>query len=800
MNRLMPAGLALALLLALSFTVVAASNATLIPDGRAISPAGFTVPVEGFASQCVLSPDGKWLAVLTLDRGAIDLIGTRDSILADRFVVANATGIAWTTDGLFVSGGYTGEIARFTYNEKASQSAPALVKRTPLDLGPGLLNGIAEDPKTHRIFVARTAAQEIVVLDDSGALSGRYPTSGQPFDVGIAGSGFVSTLYNGDHVDAWPHGSARISVATGPHPTRLLVAAGRVFVANADGHEVVELDPADFHVKKRFDLAAQTSQPPGQTPSGMALSADGTTLFVAESGFNDVAALDLSSGHVAGRIPTGWYPTDVAFLARSTVGKKDDRIRPQLWIASAKGSGSQPDPGGEWNGTYTGIVQHLVADPAYFAAWSGAVAANDRFAIGSPEAGLPPIEHIVFIVKENKHFDEEFSDVPGANVDSKLLLYGRKYTPNAHALAERYTLFDNFMSDGEASIYGHAWTTQAMANDYHERNARSRNDLPSAAPFVAWSIWPWSTSGEDTLTQAQMDFDWFKDLSALSRGPRINVSGTFGPRGELIDELARHKVSFRVYGEQMTMLRSGAIAPGLAAHAARAYPGAHIDFGVSDSVRAQVFVDDVAAHGLAAYSYLTLPTDHTAGSTPGLLTPASFVASNDTALGTIVAALSKRPDWKSTVVFVTFDDAQGTGDHVDDHRMPAFAVGPYVRRGYIDGTRYALPSVLRTVEVLFGLNPLNIYDAAATPMFDAFATQADVSAYAALPANVPIVANPGILDPKAASFELDGPASELIPAQEWASIRGAASLAAHEAYLQHLGSPMLARSETGVDP
>ena len=798
MDRLVRAVSASTLFITLCSTSPAGANA-LIPDGRAISPVGFTIPVESFASQCVLSPDGKWLAVLALDRGAIDFIDTHDSILADRLVVPHATSLAWTTDGLFVSGGYTGKVARFGYDGKASQSAPAFVKRAPLDLGPGLLNGIAEDPKTHRIVVARTAAQEVVVSDESG-VARRYPTAGQPFDVAFVGEGFVATLYNSDRVDAWPHGGARISIATGPHPTRLLTAGARLYVANADGHDVVELDAADFHVTRRFELAAQTPQPPGQTPAGMALASDGATLFVAESGFNDVAAVDLASGRVVGRIPTGWYPTDVAFIARSTVGKKDDRIRPQLWIASAKGLGSQPDPAGEWNGTYTGLVQHVVADPAYFPAWTATVAGNDRFELAAPVASLPKIEHVVFIVKENKHFDEEFADVKGANADAKLLLYGQKYTPNAHALAERYTLFDNFMSNGEASIYGHAWATQAMANDYHERNARSRDDAPAGAPFVAWSIWPWSRSGEDTLSAPQMDFDWFKDLNALPDGPRINVSGVFGPRGELIDELARHKVSFRVYGEQMTMLPSGALAPGLAAHAARLYPGAHIDFGVNDSVRAQIFVDDVAAHGLASYSYLTLPTDHTAGSTPGALTPASYVASNDTALGTIVAALSKRPDWKSTVVFVTFDDAQGTGDHVDDHRMPAFAIGPYVRHGYIDDTRYALPSVLRTVEVLYGLNPLTIYDAAATPMFAAFATQPDMTPYQALPANIPIVANPGTFDPKSVSFDLDGPASNLIPAQEWASIRGAASLRNHEAYLQRLGTPQLARSEDGVDP
>ncbi len=781
--------------------VTGVAGAAVIPDGRTVSPVGFTIPVESFATQCVLSPDGKWLAVLTVDRGAVDIIDTHESFLVDRVVVAHATSLAWTLDGLYIAGGYTGKIARFGYDAKASKTEPAFTKRTSLDLGPGLLNGVAEDPKSHRVLIARTAAREVVAFDDaSGNVVRRLPTTGQPFDVAFAGAGYVATLYDSDHVDAWPQGdAARIHVPTGPHPTRLLATADGVFIADADGHDVVELSARHFDVVHRFDLALGADQPPGQTPAGMALSQDGATLYVAESGFNDVAAVDTVSGRVIGRIPSAWYPTDVAFIARSTVGKKDDRIRPQLWIANAKGLGAQPDPAGEWNGTYTGLVQHLVAEPAAFAAWTATVAENDRFEAAQPaEAGLPPIKHVVFVVKENKQFDEEFSDEPAANGDPALLLYGRKFTPNAHALAEQYTLFDNFMSDGEASIYGHAWTVQGMANDYHERNAHSRDeDEPGGAPFVPWSIWPFSINGEDTLTPAQMDFDWYKDLGALPGGPRMNVSGVFGPRGELIDEFERRKIPYRVYGEQMTMLPSGAIAPGLAAHAARAYPGTHIDFGVQDTVRARVFIDDVAAHGLAAYSYLTLPTDHTAGATPGLLTPASFVASNDVALGEIVAALAKRPDWKNTVIFVTFDDAQGTGDHLDDHRMPAFAIGPYVRRGFVDHTRYALPSILRTVELLFGLGQLNIYDAAATPMLDAFAAQPDFTAYTPLPANIPIVYNPGTAAASGVSFDLDGPGSELIPAQEWASVRGPASLAAHEAYLQLLGAPVLALAPHG---
>ena len=526
----------------------------------------------------------------------------------------------------------------------------------------------------------------------------------------------------------------------------------------------------------------------------MALSTDRKRLFVTESGFNDVAVVDLDSGNVLGRMPTAWYPMDVAFVGGSTIDD-DPRNKPQLFILSAQGLGSQPNPGSEWNGVYTGLVQHLVVEPARFAQWSATVARNDRFnAVPRAAAALPPIKHFIFIVRENKHFDEVFGDVAAANSDPLLCLYGRKYTPNAHALADRYTLLDNFMGNGEKSDFGHAWTTQGMANDYLERNVHTPDDTATKTdPRVPGSIWPVYLYGEDLVPVATMNFDWFKNLLALPRGPRVNVSAVFGPRGELIDELRRHGVSFRVYGEQMTMLPSGAIAPGLAAHAASEYPGAHIDFNVLDTVRAKLFLDDVRKNGLAQYSYVTLPTDHTAGTDPGYYTMASYVASNDVALGEIIAGLSKLPEWRDTVVFVTTDDPQGTGDHVDSHRQPALLIGPYVRRGHIDHTRYSIPSMLRTVEVLFGLEPLNIYDAMATPMLDALAAQPAVARYDMVPSNIAMARNPG--QPKSTTFMLDGPDSLRIPNEEWASIKGRSSLLEHLAYLNKLGMVVAADAD-----
>ncbi len=768
----------------------AARGATVLPDGRTIEPAGFTIPVEGFASAQALSPDGKWLAVLAQDGGAIDILSTAESQLRDRLALPAATGLTWTADGLFVTRGYTGTIARYAYDGHASKAAPALSKLVDLQVDSGLINGVAEDAATHRIAVARTAKQEVVVFDgQTGGVLARHAVRGQPYRVGFVHSALLATLYNTDRVEAWRDGAAdAVDIVTGPHPTALLVDGDRAYVADADGHDVVAIDAATLTVVARFELALSPAAPPGQTPAGMALSDDRATLFVAESGFNDVAVVDVASGRVRARIPAAWYPTDVAFVGRPTVGKKDARVKPQVWIVNAQGLGTQPDPGGEWDGTYTGLVQHLVVDPAHFASWTAQVARDDRFAYPPPSRdALPPVKHVVFIVRENKHFDEEFGSEPAADGDPQLELYGRSFTPNAHRLAEGYTLFDDFMTDGEASIYGHAWTTQGMANDYHERNAHARDDgSPDVDARVPFSIWPYAQAGEDTLSPAEMDFDWFTDLADLPNGPRMNVSAVFGPRGELVDALLRRNVSFRVYGEQLTMQPDGRIAPALVAHADKQYPGDHIDFGVLDTQRAKLFLADVATHGLAQYSYVTLPTDHTAGTKPGFLTPAAYVADNDVALGDIIAGLSRRPDWRDTVVFVTCDDAQGTGDHVDSHRMPAFAVGPYVRRGFVSHRHYSQTSILRTVELLFGVEPLNVYDAAATPIVDAFARQPVVTTYAPLPRTIPLDRNPGRAD--SLSFQIDGRDSAHLPDAEWCALRGPVALRRHRRYLAALAS------------
>jgi len=820
--------------LVLSFAMSAgASHAetakAVLPDGRTITPVGFTIALSGgFPGMVALSPDGSFLAVGDEQNpAAVDVVNVQSARILQRVNLPGVWGgMVWTKDALFVSSGSKHVVYRFSWDPKQAYGTP-LTRLGDVDLGPGFIGGIAYDAATKRLWAARTTKAELDAID----LSAEKPAiverrlipagAGQPFDVALASNGtLVVSLYDRRSVVVWKPGSTEPAlVETGEHPTRLLAAGDRIYVANANGPDVVELDTVTLSGARpstalrtgsasgveappglrRFDLALRRGEPPGATPSGMALSSDGKRLFVAESGHNDVAIVDLASGRVIGRVPTAWYPTSVvsAPSRRYSDAYTGHANVESLWIASGKGMGAQADPGGEWNGTYAGILQHVVVEPSMYARWTAQVVRDDRLdrpLTQTRSAAMREVKHVVVIVHENKHFDEVFGDVPGVDGDPELLVWGRKYTPNAHALGTEYAILDRMYNNGESSIFGHGWMVDAMADEYHEENAKAGADPDDDR--LAWSIWPVPKRFVRPYPKAAVfDFDHYKDLSELDKvvGPRVNTSAIFGPRGELFDECLRKGVSFRVYGEQLRYTPDGKIAPGLAAHAAPDYPGTHINFEVSDTDRADRFLNDVKTHGLAAYSYLTLPTDHTAGTSPLALTPTSYVTDNDAGLGRIVAGLSRRPDWRSTIVIVVPDDAQGTGDHVDSHRMPAFVVGPPVRRHFVSHVHYSQVSVLRTVEVLFGLDPLTIYDAQATPILDVLGGPVnDAHAYNATRANFPMQKNPGPASMSSpenapmtsfasmAPIEIDDPltARDVVQA-EWEAVHGAGTFEAH---------------------
>jgi hypothetical protein len=358
-------------------------------------------------------------------------------------------------------------------------------------------------------------------------------------------------------------------------------------------------------------------------------------------------------------------------------------------------------------------------------------------------------------------------DDPRGDGDPRLAIFGDSVTPNAHALARQFVLFDNFYVNGDVSADGHMWSDAAIAGDYVDKT------------------WPANYSG-----RRAWDFD--AGLPALD--PLA---------GYLWDAARRAGVTVRNYGE-MTQWdsaagRARADDKGLEAITDTRFVG--WDLAVPDSVRVDEFLRDLraaeAGGAVPQLMILDLPQDHTYGRQPGRPTPRAMVAENDRALGRLVEALSRSPLWSQTAVFVLEDDAQNGPDHVDAHRSPLLVASPWLRRGSVDSTFYTTASVLRTIELILGLKPLSQYDAGATPLFPAFTTEPDTTAYAALPSRWPLdeVNSPGrghsSLDPRV--FRAPDLADEEVLNREiWASVERAPMPAP-----RHSVFPLAARQATG---
>jgi hypothetical protein len=319
---------------------------------------------------------------------------------------------------------------------------------------------------------------------------------------------------------------------------------------------------------------------------------------------------------------------------------------------------------------------------------------------------------VVYIMRENRTYDQVFGDVARGNGDARLAIFDNAVTPNAHAIAARWVLFDNFYVNGEVSADGHEWTDRAFASDYNEKT------WPQIySDRRAWDL----TSGED-LANPGGAYLWD---AALRRGLWVV---NFGEMTESDDE------------DSTAVHRGRTNIPGLKGITAADYPG--FVLAIPDTVRARLFADSVASWDSQGrfpdLVIVWLPRDHTEGRRAGHPTPRSMVADNDLALGQIVERLSQSPAWPSLAVFVLEDDAQNGPDHVDAHRSPLLVASPYARRGVVDSTFYTTASVLLTIEQILGLAPLSQYDAGATPLWNALSRRLDATPFTHLPNSWPL--------------------------------------------------------------
>jgi YVTN family beta-propeller protein len=571
-------------------------------------------------------------------------------------------------------------------------------------------------------------------------------SSGSPVLVnpqnGVAVSGTISV------VDRAARAELR-TIEVGLHPSGMTFNSdrSRLFVANANSDTVSVIDTERDQVVETISVIPERGRPFGSAPNALILSKDDGTLYVANGTDNAICVVRLgalsfppsTSGRasaVQGFIPTGWYPGAVTL----------DSGRNYLIVANIKGMGSRnqlTDRRGYNSHDHYGSLSFIpLPDAAELKSYSAQVEHNngmrailERLAAKPgarkprpvPErVGEPSVfKHVLYIIKENRTYDQVFGDLPQGDGDPSLVHFGREVTPNHHALAEEFVLLDNFYCSGVLSADGHQWATEAYVTDYLEKSFGGFN---RSYPY----------DGDDPMAYAKSGFIWDK---VLQKGLSMRVYGEF-VQPQITPRNAAWTDIWNDYrnGTRKVTIRAGSDVATLLPYLCPTFIG--FPSVMQDVYRAQEFIKELrefeAKGQLPNFMIMLLPNDHTNGTRPGFPTPRAMVADNDLALGRIVEAISKSRFWPETVILVTEDDPQAGLDHVDGHRTVGLVISPYTRRNAVIRTNYNQISLLRTIELILGLPHMNQLDLVADSMSDCFQEKADLRPYAARQNNIPL--------------------------------------------------------------
>jgi YVTN family beta-propeller protein len=733
-----------------------------LPNGWRLTPAGRTIPLPGdMPLNMIFSADGKALLVSTggfHNHGVSVIDPTTEKITqsVDLHKVWNGLAMDPEGDDLYVGSGsysddaYTAALVKQGVDAENAARLSRPVYRLKYEDGKlTLAAGIDVAGMEKGRFTAGLAAGKdgsLYVLDIDAdtvyklsekprKVEAQVKVGYRPYAAVLSPDGKTLAVSNwGDRSVSLLDAGTLVETArvkeVGSHPSALRYGPdGRLYVACGGENRVAVLHGGE--VIESIGTALEPKAPIGSTPSALALAPDGKTLFIACADNNDVAVADVAHpGHsvVKGFIPTGWYPSA---LVVSPDGKK-------LYVGVGKGlkfRNNYPGETAAQNTSYDGRIKYdyignvlsgaiCVVDlpeAAQLAAYTRQVRANLPLPVGASTSpaqvaeatrALTHIKHVLYIIRENRTYDQVLGDMSGGNGDPNLTMYGEKITPNAHALARRTVLLDNLYCSGEVSEDGHEWCNAAYATDFKEK---------------AW-ILGYSGHGE----------------------PDADERLTASPAGYLWDNCARHSLSYRSYGEFSNFTSTPNSKPvyngypSLNGHASQAWWELDRKDGARDYDYADVFIKELHAAEQSGdwprYMVMSLGEDHTSGLKPGAFTPFSCVAANDVALGKIVEAISHSKFWPETAIFVIEDDAQNGPDHVDAHRTEGLVISPYVRRGAVDSTLYTTASMVRTIELILGLPPMTQYDAHATPMYNSFTAKPDLTPYEVLSARIDLTA------------------------------------------------------------
>ncbi len=789
----------------------------LLPNGWTLTPEGQQIPVSDLPLNMELSKDGRYLLVTTNGNGdqTINVIDLQTNASVQNIKVKKSwLGLNFAPDGkrFYVSGGDDNEVMIYDFaNGKATEAGKINLGSADYhkldDKGRtearknnkgeyAFPSGIAVTPNGKYLYVAENLSNKVAVVDlANNQVITKIEVGEYPYDCLASSDGkrvYVSNWGSRSIAVIDPASNKVLgNIQVGDHPNDLeLTKDGKtLYVANANSNTVSVVDTARMKEIEAISTALHPKSPAGSTPNAVTLSPDEKTLYIANADNNDVAVVDVAKkgkSEVEGFIPTGWYPTSVR---TSKDGKR-------IFVANGKGVASAANPKGpnpykvrtaetEYSGSLLKGTISLIAKPAKAklaqltrqtyknspytdALLKAAKAPREKTAIPFRLGASSPIKHVIYIVKENRTYDQVLGDMKEGNGDASLCLFGEDVTPNQHAIAREFVLLDNFYVDAEVSADGHNWSMAAYATDYVEKT------------------WPTNYSSRGR----SYDYEGGKKISAPTMG-------------YIWDHCKRAGVSYRSYGEFVysregkpggggelggdpgkPVMENYATDAGLEGHFSTIFPG--WDLTIPDNVRVDAWLKefrDYEQNGqLPQFQIVRIGGDHTQGTRVGQPTPRAHVAENDLAVGRLVEAVSgSQRYWKDTAVFIIEDDAQNGPDHVDTHRSIAFVASAYTKRAYVDSTMYTTSGMLRTMELILGIPPMSQYDAAATPMFNSFTDQANPVPFKHRPARIDLAEKNTPRSPGAnRSAQLDFTKEDAAPDIEfneiiWRAVRGAQS-------------------------
>jgi len=793
------------------------------PQALALSPDGKLLAAAGKTNALVLvdPSSGRILQSVRLTTGASNTVtaemsftGLIFSPAGDRIYLSNAGGSVWAFP-----------VNDSTVGRRSSAEDPDMVGQPQVWPVPDadspqrkreIPTGLALSADGQRLYVVGNLGNRLHELDaHTGKALRSWDAGVAPFDVVLAGGkAYVSNLggrrplagdltapagkgtaVRVDQVRYIPNegsvtvvdlktGAVEAEIAVELHASAIASSPGGkyVVVANTGSDTLSVIDTRTDRVIEKIWARQNPGDLFGAQPNALAFDPSGRRLYVCNGTQNAVAVIQFepedNASKVIGLIPVGWFPGAIQYDSRRKV----------LCVANIKGIGAtrllNPGDPAKFNtkdffGTISlvpfpsdkklALLTGTALDNLHYPKLAEALllARSDQPPRPVPErVGEPSrFKHVIYIIKENRSYDQVLGDLPEGRGDPGLCVFGEAYTPNQHKLSREFVLLDNTCCSGTQSADGHQWADSAIANEYVERQLTSGTHRSYPGGKDADNV--------DALAWASSGFLWD---NALAHGKSFRNYGEWMiSEAGWKDRTRKRGITWSDYWQDFnneacaTELRSRAGIEALRPHSPTHTVG--WDLKVPDVMRAAEFIKELhqfeTSGGFPELIILFLPNDHSAGISAGFPTPGAQIADNDLAFGRIVQALSHSRFWPETCLFAIEDDPQAGWDHVSAYRTTCYVVSPYTKRRQTISTQYNQISVVHTIELILGLPPMNQLDATATPMFDCFTDSPDLTPFTSVPNRVPLnLMNPGPKKIANAQLRRDAIVSSRLPLDE----------------------------------